>query len=81
MSFHLVPHMPRLFAMDAKFLACKEKVSNFNYDFLFILLLILLLLATKMSNKNANNVKFSLIFVSGKNAILSHELYACLDCD
>ena len=41
MSFHLVPLLPRLVAMVARFFVCDErKVSNFIYYFLHILFLI-----------------------------------------
>ena len=40
MSLHLVPHMPRLVVMVAKFLMYEEKVSNLIYlfDYLFYVL-------------------------------------------
>ena len=40
MSFHLVPHLPRLVAMVAKFFMCERKVSNMIYYF-FVILIIL----------------------------------------
>ena len=33
MSFHLVPHVPRLVAMVAKKIMCKGKVNNFIFIF------------------------------------------------
>ena len=39
MSFHLVPHLPRLVAMVAKFFIYERKVSNLIYYLLIILFL------------------------------------------
>ena len=36
MSFYLVPRLPRLVAMAAKFFMCNRKVSNFIFYYLFI---------------------------------------------
>ena len=40
MSFHLVPHLPRLVAMVTKFFMCDRKVSNLIYYFLVICIFI-----------------------------------------
>ena len=61
-----------------------KKLSNFIcYCYLFILflfiILIFFLLTTKVNNANALKLKCSLIFLSGRKAILSYERYAYFD--
>ena len=51
MSFHLVPHLPRLVAMVAKFFMCDRKVSNLtNYFLVISFLFFSVLLTTKVNN-------------------------------
>ena len=80
MSYLLVPHLPSFVTMVAKAFMCKRKENNLIfisiYFYFFYSIFLFFLLKTKVNNTKCKKVKCSLIFVSGKKAILSHERHA-----
>ena len=84
MSFYLVPHLPRLVAMVAKFFVCKRKVASLFFIFFIYVILslsFLFSLTSKVCNVKCKKSKYSLLFVSGTTAILPYERCACFDND
>ena len=80
---NIILTLPALSTICVKLLSEQSYFVLFFYlyyfNYLAFLLFFLFILKAKVYNANAKIAKYSLLFVSGKKAILSYELCACFD--